>query len=41
MFETPSAQQVEDLKPRFIDAGLSESSFEEFTKVADTYDKLR
>ena len=41
MFETPSAQQAEDFKMRFLNAGLSEYSFEEMCNIADTYDKLR
>ena len=41
MFETPSAQQAEDFKHRFLKAGLSELSFEEMFKIAETYDRLR
>lgn len=42
MFETPSSQQAEDLKAKLVKSGLfSENSFEEISKIAETYDKLR
>ena len=41
MFETPSAQIVEDSKQRILKQGFKEKHFDELLEISEAYDKLR
>ena len=41
MFETPSAQIVEDSKVRILKLGFDEKGFYEILEISETYDQLR
>lgn len=41
MFETPSAQVVEDHRGQVLQAGFTEDAFEEICCIAEQFDKLR
>jgi hypothetical protein len=41
MFETPSAQIVEDSRPRILKNGYSEKQFDEIQEISEVFDKLR
>ena len=41
MFETPSAQVVEDHLGQVLQAGFTEDAFEEICCIAEQFDKLR